>query len=237
MERPFDTITQIFADNLERVRDNLKTNFEQAHAFILWLVGFSIGGLGIIIANLDKDVVKRSYGLTKFSLILFTISIISGIVYRLAIARFQGKFNDAMLYAEGAFSNKEMMSATPTDLTNESDIRQVIRYIKEDYGEDLNYVLELYGKSDDPHKEFLLNDLKEHYNKTSRFVQIDIQNATAYAKAVNQKAFGLSNKVIEKAFSEYSSRDLLIWRMVAIVAFYISCVSFVSVPFLICILY
>ncbi|MET4082845.1 hypothetical protein ABIB40_002809 [Pedobacter sp. UYP30] len=165
MKRPFDTVKDFVFDNLDKTRENNRFIFEHTDKFMVWIVGFSIGGLSLIIINLNKFDKTFSHSFLKSILVLLVISIISGIVYRIAFYTYQVYYQQIEFYLEGAFSNKEFMEIEPDDLTEETDIKEVIRRLKEDFGEDVSNMFSIYEKSDEERKLFLLNDLKSHYKK------------------------------------------------------------------------
>lgn len=54
MKRPFETVTETFFENLDKLKENQRYNFNNSEKFMLWIVGFSIGGLSIIVTNLTQ---------------------------------------------------------------------------------------------------------------------------------------------------------------------------------------
>lgn len=49
MKRLFDTIRELFAENLKRSRENTKFIFDRADSFMVWIIGFLIGGLSLFL--------------------------------------------------------------------------------------------------------------------------------------------------------------------------------------------
>ena len=233
MKRPFDSIKEIFSDSLTRSREDLKAMFEQAHSFMIWIVGFSIGGLSLIVANVSKIDQNICHSCIKCILILLTTSIISGIIYRLSIIRYQAKFRDAMFYIEGSFSDKQIIPTT-RNLSNENDIKEIVKFIKEDFDEDLFHVIDIYESADAEHKMQMLSDIKIHYEKSGQWAKKSFDNGINFAKDVYQKAFGLSTDKVNKLFNDYSSRQLRIWMLIASISFYLSCLTFIAVIIILC---
>ena len=238
MKRPFELIRDATTENLARSREDLKAGIEQAHAFMVWIVGFSVGGLYLIVSNPAKVLNPYSHCLLKTMLILLTTSVVTGIIYRLAIYRFLARYNSVMVYIEGAFSKEEVMSTQVNDLSNETDIMEVARLLKDEFGEDVSSTVDLYMRaSDELYKQRLLDGLKMHYNKTGAWAKADLESAIAYSKSVFKTAFGLSDKTVNKAFTHSSTTRMKLWRWVSIISFYLSCIAFVAVPVMICIVY
>ena len=92
------------------------------------------------------------------------------------------------------------METDPDDLTNETDIKEVVRRLKIDFDEDVSFVLEDYAKVNDAGKLFLLNDLKAHYKRVGESVKAEYEFAMNYVKKTYKEAFGLSDKRIDKLF-------------------------------------
>lgn len=237
MKRPFDTVKETFFENLDRLRENQKYNFSNSEKYMIWIVGFSIGGLSIIVTNLTSFHQIFPHCVIKTVLILLTTSIIAGIIYRWAFYVYQIQYQSIEFYLQGAFSDKEIMEIEPDDLTNEADIKEVIRRIKTDFGEDTSHVLEIFNNVDQVHKDFLLKDLKAHYKRMGEWAKKDFEFAMQYVKDTYKTAFGLSDKRIEKLFKSSSAKKLKLWGWAVVFAFLISCLTFIAVLVILTVLY
>jgi hypothetical protein len=237
MKRPFDTVRQMFLKNLSKTRENSRSNFEQLDKFMVWIVGFSIGGVSILATNLSQFTRAYNHDLVKIILILLSISIITGIIYRWSFYLFQVEYQAAEFYFESAFADEDFMQIDPDDLSEEKDYKEVVRRLKEDYGEDHSNLINIYENSDNDKRKFLLSDLIRHYHKVGEWAKKDFEIAVEYAKDTYQKAFGLSAKKIDKIFNSSSAFWLRVYSKVTSVAFLISCISFVAVLVLICVKY
>ena len=109
------------------------------------------------------------------------------------------------------------------------------RSVKIDFDEDASFVLEDYSKASDAGKLFLLNDLKAHYKKVGKSVKAEFEFAMNYAKDTFKKAFGFSDKRIEKLFNSNTARKLKVYGWITAIAFFISCLSFIAVLVILCI--
>ena len=198
MKRPYETVKEIFFENLTQLRENQKYNFSNSEKYMVWIVGFSVGGLSIIVTHLTEFNDLYSRNIIKTTLILLAVSIISGIIYRWAFYLFQIKYQGVEFYLKGAFSNHEIMDIEAEDLSDEQDINEVIRRIKLDFGEDVSHVVEIYKQVDDKMKSFLLNDLKSHHKKTALWAKAEYDLAIQYVKYTFKNAFGISDTRIEK---------------------------------------
>jgi hypothetical protein len=237
MKRPFDTVRDLFFENLDKSLENARYNFSNSEKFMVWIVGFSIAGLSIIVTNLTKFNQDFNHCIIKTILILLSISIISGIIYRWAFYAFQTQFQSIEFYLRGAFSNPDIMETDPKDITNITDIKEVVRLLKMDFGEDDSFILELYEKEDSVGREILLKDLKEHYNKIGEWAKRDFELGLNYAKDTFKKAFGLSEKKADKLFKQTTVSLFNIFCSITTIAFLLSCISFILVIIILCAAY
>ena len=237
MKRPYEAIKEMFFENLTQLRENQKYNFSNSEKFMIWLVGFSIGGLSLIVTHLTEFNELYSRNIIKTVLVLLTISIVSGIVYRWAFYLFQIQYQGIEFYLKGAFSNQEIMDIDADDLEEEQDIKEVVRRMKVDFGEDVSHVIEIFNQVDSNAKLFLLQDLKSYHKRTAAWAKADYDLAIGYVKDTYKNAFGISDKKIEKMFSSTSRYLLKFWGSVVTIAFFISCLSFIAVIVLLTILY
>jgi hypothetical protein len=237
MKRPFEAITEMFFDNLDRVKENQKFNFSNSEKYMIWVVGFSVGGLAIIVTNLTSFNTLFSHKIIKTVLILLSTSIIAGMIYRWAFYFYQIYYQSTEFQLRAAFSNTEIMEIDADDLASENDINEVVRRIKTDFGEDVSHVLEIYEGVDETGKTYLLNDLKKHYKKTGERVKKEFEFSIKYVKDVYRSAFGWSEKRIEKVFNTQVAEKLRFWGLTVSIAFLVSCLSFITVLILLTVLY
>ena len=237
MKRPFETVKETFFENLDKLQENQRFNFSNSDKYMVWVVGFSIGGLSIIVTSLTQFNQSFSHYIVKTILILLAISIISGILYRWAFYLWQIQYQNVEFYLQGAFSDKEIMETNPDDLTKETDIKEVVRRIKTDFGEDVSHVLPIYEQVDNAGKAYLLNDLKNHYKRSGEWAKKDFEFAMDYVKDVYKTAFGLSQKRIDHLFKSDAAKNLKLFGWTSAIMFLLSCLSFIAVVIILCIVY
>ena len=237
MKRPYESIKEVFFENLDKVKENQRSNYEFLDKYMLWVVGFSITALGIIVTKLTEFGKEYDHSIIKIILILLSTSIISGIIYRLAFYFWQVQYQRIEFYLQGAFSDKEIMDTDPDDLINENDIKEVIRRIKNDYGEDLSHELVLYDKAPPNIKQLILDDLKTHYRKTGEWAKRDFEFGMDYVKSIYKTALGVSQKRIDKLFTEQKPTKLKIYGWTTFIAFLLCCLCFIAVIIILCISY
>jgi hypothetical protein len=89
MKRPYEFVIENFFENLDKVKENQRYNFNSSERFMIWIVGFSIGGLSIIVTNITQFSQSFNHSIIQVILVLLSISIISGILYRWFFYLFQ----------------------------------------------------------------------------------------------------------------------------------------------------
>lgn len=240
MKRPFDTVREAIFELMQNHKQHSKELIEQIDKLLLWVVGFSIGGLSLIVSNLATFSKGFNYGILKSILILLSISIISGIVFRIACYFIQIYNNQINVYIESVYSDKEFMEIEPEDLTSETNINEVLRRLQVDFGEDASKILSAYSSvdlSNATNYNYLLNDLKEHYKKIGEWAKRDYEIAIEFAKDTMQKAYGYSAKQIDRIIDDNTSAKWQIGVKVAYFSFLVSCITFISVIVILCVTY
>lgn len=237
MKRPFEFVMDNFFENLDKVKENQRYNFNNSERFMIWIVGFSIGGLSIIVTNLAQFTNSFDYSTIKTILILLSTSIISGILYRWFFYIYQIHYQSIEFYLQGAFSNQQIMEVNPDDISNENDVKEVIRRLKIDYDDDVSNVLDEYSKLNPEGKLIVLNDLKSRYQFIAQGIKREYEFAMNYAKDTYKEAFGLSDKTFERMFQPNSSKRFKLFERLTSISFLISCLSFIAVVTILCIKY
>lgn len=236
MKRPFDTIIDLYRDNLDQAVENDKHNHEFLHSFTIWIIGFSIGSLYLIMSNIMgiKDIIP--YVFLKSLIVLLCISIIGGILHRIFLFFYQNEYNSNLFYVRGALSDIDIMQDNPIDVSNEADIKTLIDLLRDDFDQDESIVYKLYDEADDAGKEFLINALRKKYQKIGDWAVKDYKIAKDHVKDVMQKAFGMNEQEYAKA-TEVSASRIRTYRIWSFNMLYISYSSFVLSLILLAICY
>lgn len=231
MERPFDTRLRHTYDSLEKSKENFIFNFNQNDKILVWIVGFSVTAISLIISNVAKTSETYSACILKIVLILLATSIISGIVYRFSALLFLTRYQNAMFFLKGAFSQEEIMPENTRELKKPSDIYEVYQNIKMDFGHDYADVINLYSQSQtEEEKQYYVEYLKSEYTRLAEWSANEYKYANNYIKSVFKNAFGFSDKKINKIFSKNNNSFYLkLWTRVCQISISICLISFVSV--------
>lgn len=238
MKRPFESITETFSNSLERVRENQITNFANAERFLVWIVGFSIGGVSIIFSNLTS--INQNYCVSDIKIVLWCLclSIISGLIFRWSFFKMQTYYQNIEFFLQGAFSNTEaMMETDPQDLSDTNEVQEIIRKLKFDYDLDYNFILETFDNYDDDNKEIIKQNLKNNYKIAAENVKKEYELSMDYVQDVYSRAFGISKEKIQKLLNKSQSKYFKIYGKISDVAFLISCLSFLFAIIYLAILY
>ena len=238
MKRPFESITETFSNSLERVRENQIKNFENAEKLLVWIVGFSIGGISIIFSNLTT--INQSYCYCDIRIILYSlcISIISGFFFRWSFFKMQLYYQQIEFFLEGAFSNTEaMMETNPQDLSNVNELNEIIRKLKSDYDLDYNYVLETFENYDEINQEIIKKNLKSKYKIAGDNVKREYDFSMDYVQNVYSNAFGISKEKVQKLLNKSPSKLFRRYSKLSDILFIICCLSFLFAIIYLVVLY
>lgn len=229
MERPFESITKTFFNSLEKVRENQKTNFANSEKFMIWIVGFAIGGISIIASKSTSLNNNFTYCSIKTILCLLSITIIFGIIYRWAFYMYQIQYQKIEFYLQGAFSKSNMLETEPRNLENISDLKEIIRVLKIDFNQDCSNAIIGFENHNLTKQNEIINELKEYYRKLGIRTKKEYEFTMNYIKDVYSSAFGISKNKIERIFNQKTSKYLKIYGTMTLFSFLLSVTSFITV--------
>ena len=231
MERPFDTRLRLVYETLEKTKENFIFNFNQNDKILVWIVGFSVTAISIIISKISDISENYSACILKAVLILLTTSIISGIIYRFSALLFLKKYQSIMFFLEGAFSKEKTMPTETQELKTPNNIHEIYQKIKTDFDHDYSDIVDLYNQpQSEESKNYYVDYLKNEYKRLAEWAKNEYQYADKYMKTVYKTAFGLSDKEIDKLFSQNNdSFYLKMWSWISVLSIAICLITFVSV--------
>lgn len=231
MERPFDTRLRLVYETLEKNKENFIFNFNQNDKILVWIVGFSVTAITLIISKISDISENYSSCTVKKVMLLLTASIVCGIIYRISALLFLQKYQSIIFFLEGAFSKEKSMPTETQELKNPDDIHEIYQKIKTDFDHDYSDIIEFYNQPQSAEsKKYYIEYLKDEYERLAEWAKKDYQYADEYIKRVYKRAFGLSDKQINKLFSKNKdSFCLKLWSWVSIISIAISLLTFISV--------
>jgi hypothetical protein len=240
MKRPFESVREAILEVVQNHKTHSKQLIDQVDGLMLWIVGFSISGLSLIVSDLAKFNDSFTHTHLKWVLILLSLSIISGIVFRIGCYFIQMYNHQINIFIENAFSDKEFMQIDSEDISKEENVNEVLRRLMVDFGESAEGILNAYSSLDTTNptlNEALLNDLKNHYRRIGDWARKDYEIAIGFAKDTMQKAYGYSAEQVNTLMNEDTAAKWGLWVKISYLSFLLSCSAFVSVVVTFCILY
>ncbi len=140
IDRPFDQFREIFRTSNNDSKELLKYVFEKSDNISLWIIGLSIGGISIFANNIAdiQKAISQSY--LRPILLLLTISVTSGIIYRGLYLYFFVVLNNSIRGIDIAFSNRKMMD-TESNLTGKETFIELLDVVLDGTGDDLSYLI------------------------------------------------------------------------------------------------
>lgn len=231
MKRPFDFVTELSLRNLNKSKENLIYNFEQLDKILVWIIGFSIGAISLIVSNIVDLKTVYNYCEIKQTLFLLCFSIISGIIYRISSLICLVNYQKIIFSLEGAFSKNEMMIINEEKLNENINIHEIHQKIKNGFGKDYSDVLELYNKSEtEQSKKFYLEYLIEEYKRLASWSKKEYDYSINYVKNAIKKAFGLSEKQNERLIKKANNPNYIkFWFVFGLVSFIVCNLMFAIV--------
>ncbi|HEY5371517.1 MAG TPA: hypothetical protein VIJ75_21235 [Hanamia sp.] len=237
---PYDVLKEVAKESYYRDRKSLDFFFSHSDKLITWLIGFAVGGITLIVANFKtlKDIIPNNI---RLIIIFLSLTIIFGLIYRLAAYFYLAKNKKLENYFSGYFGNIDMTPVVAEDISN-ATINEMLQHIQFDFekspadfnpnGQELilqslkNYYLSLVEYSR-KNIEIGINSLAETYEtayKIKKEVTIDLFRV----------AFGLEQGKSKKISIGFNAKK---WSLAVSFLFTASIISFLLCIITICILF
>ena len=231
MKRPFDSVTELLLKKLNKSNENFIYNFEQLDKILVWIIGFSIGAISLIVSNITDLKTIYCYCVIKQILILLCVSIVTGILYRISSLLFLVNYQKIIFVLESAFSKNEIMLIEEEKLDTILNIHVIHQKIKTEFDKDYSDVIDLYNNAvTDQSKKFYLEYLIEEYRRLLIWSKNEYDYSINYAKNVIGKAFGLTAKQNEKLENKTNNSFYLnLWFLIGVISLLVSILAFITV--------
>lgn len=231
MERPFDTVVKAAHGTLEKTEKNYIFRFNQNDKILVWIVGFSITAITLIVSNTtDLNKAYRS-DILKTALLLLIISVISGIIYRVAALAFLTKYQGKMSFIEGALPREKMMPTKVPDVSSIDEIQEISQLLQIYFDIDYSDIVDEYNNTtSEESKEHYLEYLKSEYERLGEWAANDYENGVNYLRSLYRDTFGWSDNQIDKNLE--ATNDILslkTYGWISTISISICIISFVSV--------
>lgn len=239
MENPFTTRLKQSYNVIEKTQENFIFNFNQMDKILVWVVGFCVVGITIIVSEITKLAEVYSSSSLKTVLILLTVSIVTGIIYRISALIFLTKYQNILFYLQAAFSHEKSMPSEVKAFQNQNDIQEIYQRIKNDFDFDYSVILKKYQKSiTSESKRKYTEYLRSEYFRLVEWSSNQYEYADNYIKEVFKEGLNYSDKKIEKILRKNNdSFYLQLYSYICLTSIIICLISFVTVLILLIINY
>lgn len=231
MKNAFELVREIEFNNLDKKSENFNNNILNIEKFILWVVGFSIGGIGLIISNIDKLKLNYKECDLKITLLFFIIALVFGILSRFSIHQFQVYTQVIDIFIRTQLSNYDFPELIADDISEEKNFYRIIDRFKLDFGLDYSRYLIDFDKFSIEHQQIQIDELKEKYKEIVNFNQKIFKDGQEYVREVYRQAYGFSERKSKKMF--YVSQNKIankfnLWKNLVDISFGICFLSFLT---------
>jgi len=230
-KNPYRGLMEMSKLTYENDKKSLEYFFDYTDKFITWLIGFGVAGISLILANLEKLNSTIPY---KWVVLLLSLTIIFGLLYRLIAYLYLTKMKGLENYFAGFFGDLEVWPVVAEDISN-ATYEEVINLIG-DFDEKPESLEKMKG--DD------LGDLKEYYlsliEHSKKFFYI---GANALALTY-EEAFKIKQKktieLLEMSFGLRQAKGNIIgfnarmWGRAINLFFTLSIISFLTCSVIVC---
>lgn len=237
MKTPFEEVIDASRESLDIAVENDKVAQQFLDSFTIWLLGFSIGSLALLLGNIEKVIKYFSYWTVKAVIVLLVISVITGIIHRLLLFDLKRKYNQALFYVRGALSNKDIMQTEIFDVSNIESIEEIVRLLKLDFNMDFNQELEFHKNlTSENDKQIHLNSLIKFYQETNIWAKTSFDNGIKYITKIMKDVYMYNGKgYIENV--ESKNPNLRRLDIIQTLCLYFSCLCFISAILVLAICY
>lgn len=200
MKNPFELVREIEFNSLDKKTENFNNSILNVEKFILWIVSFSVGGIALIIGNIDKLKINFDECDLKKSLVFLVSSLLLGILNRYLIHHFQVYSQITDNFIRQQLTNYDFPELSPDDISDENDFQKVIDRFKLDFDLDYSHYINEYENFDIYKKSIAIAELKERHNEITKFLQKSFHQAHENIRDTYKIAYGFSEKKSKKYY-------------------------------------
>lgn len=194
MKNPFELIREIEFGNLDRSNQNFKDNVSSIENFTLWIVGFTVTTIGLIISSIEKLKILISFTNIQTVLVLLISSLFFGIFNRYCILRLQIISHSINNFIRISLSNFDFPVMNPEYIDNEISIEELIDKFKIDYDLDYSNYFREYEKLDLVNKAIVIEELKLRHLEIGQSLKQIYDDGLENVRNIYKEAYGLSDK-------------------------------------------
>lgn len=216
--------------------ETTKSILDYNDKFIVWIVGFAITTITLIISNNDKLLKITSSRNINSAVIFLALSFFLGIIYRLLSFVLIRYLSEIVIFAEIAFSTDIEFPASDDDyikiVNDSSDYNFILSQIKDAGGSIPEDLKESYNTSNDVEKLLLLKHIKVFYSEQVKHNKKHYDAAMDYVLDTFKKAYNMTDNEVNliKNSGNSSSVTSKYYRLINAklipYSFFLSCISF-----------
>lgn len=237
MKTPYEEIIAYFRENLDVAIENDKSAQNFLDSFTIWLLGFSVGSIALLIGNIEDVTKYYSYWVVKSIIVLLVLSIIAGVLHRMLLFNLKTKYNQTLFYVRGALSDKNIMQTEIVDISQIVDIEELVERLKLDFDLDHTKELEIYRTlEDDKRKEILFTSLVNHYQRTNQWAKTSFDNGMNYIMELMNNVYLYKGKDY-KGIMNSKHPNLKRLDIIQTLCLYFSCLCFILAAIILMIWY
>ena len=234
MDNPSKALQKLATSQIKQSSETDKFIFEHSDKLIMWLIGFALAGVSLIIGNLEK--LNINYSKCQINTLLFFLiaTVILGILYRIFMFEYLLLKKNKDIKYEKAINGIDMMNVNAKGLENQNDFKAIIKNLKSEFGEDLSYLnpvydnLKLNGKTVEC--EEFISSIKKHYNNVLEWSKKDFELGIELINKAFSSSYGKNIKFIQKI--KLKTWPFQMFKILSFSAFMLTCLSFITVMIL-----
>ena len=229
MKNPYQLIREIEFNTLDNQEKNTQKNISYIENFIIWIVGFSVTAIGLIISNFEK--LKLIIPSQNIQIILgfLVCSLFFGIFNRYSIFCFSINLQRIQQYIKISLSDFDFPELEPDNLSDNITFVELIDKFKLDYDLDYSRYYEEFHQLNTLEREKFINNLKLRYFEVGKFLNEAYNEGLEDVRNVYKDAYGFSEKKSKKLYymdhSKIASRFKL-WTKLVDLTFILCCLLF-----------
>lgn len=234
MKRPSEFIIDSFKESFKKLKIFQNEMFSESNKIMTWLVGFSMTILVLGISNRDKIDTLYCPSTINVIMTLIFLTISFGIIFRIIFIVYQFRLTFLEVTLEQALSGHDIaiFSSTNEEIDKTDDLKQLVRSIKVDFGEDLDHLLENFDLIPSNEQETIIKSVKDYYKALGEWSEKDLKKGMEIIKHIYLEIMPLKESRINALFeAKKKDKSIIVYGWVSIISFAITAISFISLLF------
>jgi len=204
IKTPFDQLRETVRKVNSEGKELFKYVFEKSDSISLWIIGLSLGGVAIFANNIGNIQKTISLPYLKQILLLLTISVTSGIIYRTLYLYLYVIIDQINRNIDIAFSKEKTMD-TESLLTGKETFLELVDVLNKGFEEDLTYLIPVFNTIDEKARKILYQSVVDHYLANVNFAATNTGYAMDFFVETYAEAYGMTKEQFEKKVKNFNS--------------------------------